>query len=304
MKKIYILVALAFVGCTTKQTQVAFQPNTPNRAPSQVTGNYGNMLSANVSQVKTIYVKFNTTEEVINPKGKVLASQQRTWSPCPMEFVDIRYNGQNTANSCTGFTFGEGLNASRLGIKVNVSHEPENGYTSVFQVGVNDTAYTVVKRLEDTLDLSKPFYNKFDGQLVLSEAQDGKNIRRMTLNSVELANSHYYAAGAKFEQYDAVNFEKIAEDFVSERGGVEKLAQDLRIQSEKDRFIAVTNYSKDLNKVFKKLKSMKQDLQPEDYARIRNRYLDLKKGVDEIWDNVVKDSPELSSKRIKIVTDE
>ncbi len=304
MKNIYVLIILAFVGCTTKQTQVAFQPNTPNRKPSQVTGNYGNMLSANVSQVKTIYVKFNTTEEVINQKGKVLASQQRTWSPCPMEFVDVRYNGQSTASSCTGFTFGEGLNASRLGIKVNVSHEPENGYTSDFQVGINDTAYTVVKRLEDTLDLSKPFYNKFDGQLVLSEAQDGENIRRMTLNSVELANSHYYAAGAKDIQIEAVDFDKIANDFVNARGGALQLAKDLKDEAIAERFKIVTNYSKDLNKSFKKLKSSKKDLSPDAYIQLHDAYMDLKEAIDKTWDNVIKDSPELSSKRIRIVTDE
>ena len=178
MKNVYILIILALVGCTTKPTQMAFQP-TANRTPSQVTGNYGNTLSANVSVVKSIYVKFNTTEEVINSKGKVISSETKTWSPCPMEYIDVRYNGQSTAGSCTGFTFREGLNGSRLGVKVNIIHDQENGYSSQFQVGINDTAYTVVKRLEDTIDLSKPFYNKFDGQLVLSEDTDGKNTKKV-----------------------------------------------------------------------------------------------------------------------------
>jgi hypothetical protein len=304
MKSIYILITLVLVSCTTKQTQVAFQPNTPNRTPSQVTGNYGNMFSANVSTVKSIYVKFNTTEEVINQRGRVISTQQKTWSPCAMEYVDVRYNGQNTAGSCTGFTFGEGLSASRLGVKINVSHEPEMGYTSEFQIGVGDTAYTIVKRLEDNLDLSKPFYNKFDGQLVLSEEMDGKNLKKVTLNSVELANSHYYAAGAKFQKYEAVNFQKIADDFIAEQGGLEKLMQDLMIGNRELRFRKVTTYSKDLNKTFRKLKSAKKYMPADVYAQLRDSYLDLKKTIDETWDNVIKDSPELSSKRIKIVADE
>lgn len=285
---------LISMGCSTSTIK------SESRAPNQVTGDFGK---------SRMYVRYNILSEVRNKNSnKFLRSQSIQISPCAMGFVDLIYNPEHkSGGSCTGYTFNglkdKELSGSLLGVKVNVTHN-QNSFNSELIIGSDNTAYTIVKRLEDSVKLDSPFYHRFVGKINLGTSENLDEIYNYTLDSVEIANSHYYEAGAQANTYEQVDFSKIAQNYVDSRGGIEKFADQTLNTNTDDLLKLVTAESKDLNKRFKNLKSFKKVLDNSQYEQLKNSYTSFKNEIDKTWDRLISENPAFASKRIKIKTDE
>lgn len=296
MKYIFVVIlsSALIVACSSLPKE--------DRTPNQVTGDFGKGASDKMIK-RSMYVRLNILQQVVNKNGKVLSSNVVQWSPCPMEYVDLLYtNSQKSGGSCTTNIFNststdpdDAMNSARLGVKVVATHDGQGGFNSELIVGVGDTAYTIVKRVEDMVNLDQPYYQKFAGQPITIETneQEGNKNLKLYIESVEIANSRYYEAGANFKGFEEVNFAKIAQDYVDANGGIEHLLTQQRTND-------LIQESKRLNKLLKMLKSIQKD-SPEKYQELKQPYAEAVNDLNLLWDKAIQANPALKSKRIKFI---